>query len=299
MAACGFLLCPGLCSCAHTGNAMTAERRVIRAASRVLGLVEAAVWGPDQAASEPGGLRHPKHATRLEPISGQATRVLQRFFRRQGRAVLKAVKPALQKLREASDDAKEKTAGVIPDPLPIVMTFSMGFDYSKALGAALSAGYEGLGGELGAESELAADTVKEYLTDHSLTKLTGNFDATTIDRLRNALADAYEEGADFDGMVQSLRDVYADFSETRAGLIWQTEGNNAYNAGRKQLGLDIGADEKSWATDGPNPCIECIANSAQGWIPMEDAFLSGDDMPTAHPGCYCSLEIRFSSATAQ
>jgi hypothetical protein len=290
---------------------MTAERRVIRAAGRVLTLAEAAVWGPDQ----PGGLRHPKHATRLEPIRPRATRVLQRFFRRQGRAVLKAVKPAIRKLgvngvgkgvgkgveglREASDDSKEKTAGAIPDPLPISMTSAMGFDYSRALGAALSAGYEGLSSELGTESELSEDVVKTYLTDNSLTRLTGDFDATTIQRLRTALADAYESGGGFNEMVQALRDTYSDFSETRAGLISQTEVNDAYNRGRRQLGEDIGADQKSWATDGPNPCIECIANAAQGWIGFDELFLSGDDAPTAHPGCFCSLDLRFSAAVAQ
>jgi hypothetical protein len=278
---------------------MTAERRVIRAASRVLTLIEAGE-ASGEASGEPGGLRHPKHATRLEPIRAKATRVLQRFFRRQGRAVLKAVKPALRKLREASDDSKAKTAGLIPDQLPIAMTSGMGFDYSKALGASLNAGYSGLAEELGAESELAPDTVKAFLEDRSLTKLTGNFEQTTIDRLRTALADAYDKGADFDGMVQAIRDEYAGFGEVRAGMIAQTEMNAAYNAGRKQMGVDIGADEKSWSADGSTACLEiCVPNILQSWIPMEDEFDSGDDMPPGHVNCDCGLDIRFSRATAQ
>ena len=94
-------------------------------------------------------------------------------------------------------------------------------------------------------------------------------------------------------LVKAVQDEYAGFNDVRAGLIAQTELNSAYNAGRKQLGIDLGFNEKSWSTDGPAPCPECVGNALEGWVGMEEPFSSGDDAPTAHPGCYCSLDVRF------
>jgi hypothetical protein len=169
----------------------------------------------------------------------------------------------------------------------------MSLDYTKALTAALEGGYEVLAGELGSDSAMAEDVVQTYLADHSLTKLTGGLDETTVDRLRTALADAYQAGGDYDALVKAVQDEYAGFNDVRAGMIAQTELNSAYNAGRKQLGIDLGFNEKSWSTDGPAPCPECVGNALEGWVGMEELFSSGDDAPTAHPGCYCSLDVRY------
>ena len=188
-----------------------------------------------------GGLKHPKHANVLGPIRADATSALRKFFKRQGQLLLTQIKP---RLREA-DDPNEKAADIIPSNLPIAITGGTSVDYSKALSNALAAGYEGLAGELGSDAELDEDIVQSYLSDHSLTKLTGDFEQTTVDRLRNALADAYDKGADFEGLVDAIKEEYAGFSDVRAGMIAQTEMNAAYNAGRKQLGIDMGFNEKS------------------------------------------------------
>ena len=239
-----------------------------------------------------GGLKHAKHATKLAPIRTDAATALKKFFKRQGSLLLSQIKP---KLREADADPKKKAASIIPDNLPIAITGGTSVDYSKALENALSAGYEGLAGELGSDNELADDIVQKYLTDHSLTKLTGSFEDTTVERLRNALADAYQKGADFDGLVQAVKDEYAGFSDVRAGMIAQTEMNAAYNAGRKQLGLDMGFNEKSWDPDG-SACEEiCVPNVLDGWIDIDDEFESGDSEPPGHPNCDCSLNVRFNA----
>ena len=239
-----------------------------------------------------GGLKHPKHANVLGPIRSQAANVLKRFFKRQGQMLLTQIKP---RLREASADDKQKAAQIIPDGLPIAVTGGTSVDYSKALSNALAAGYEGLAGELGANADLDEDIVQTYLSDHSLTKLTGDFEETTVDRLRNALADAYDKGADFEGLVDAIKEEYAGFSDIRAGMIAQTEMNAAYNAGRKQLGLDLGFNEKAWDPDG-TACEEiCVPNVLDGWIDMDEEFESGDSEPPGHPNCDCSLNVRFNA----
>ena len=257
---------------------------------------QSAVWitdGTDDHAQFDESLKHPKHAEALQPIRARAAHALKRFFRAQKRALLKQIKPNLRSMREADDDAKDKAARIIPDQLPPSITRGIGFDYAGALRSALSAGYESI--DVDASPELAEDVVQTYLSDHSLTRLTGDFDATSVDRLRNALADAYQSGANYDGLVKAVQDEYAGFSSVRAGMIAQTEMNNAYNAGRKQLGLDMGFNEKSWNPDG-TACIEiCMPNVLQGWISIDEDFASGDDAPSAHPNCDCSLDVRFNT----
>ena len=257
---------------------------------------QSAVWitdGTDDHAQFEESLKHPKHAEALQPIRAKAAHALKRFFRAQKRALLKQIKQNLRSMREADDDAKDKAARIIPDQLPPSITRGIGFDYAGALRSALSAGYESI--DVDASPELAEDVVQTYLSDHSLTRLTGDFDATSVDRLRNALADAYQSGANYDGLVKAVQDEYAGFSSVRAGMIAQTEMNNAYNAGRKQLGLDMGFNEKSWNPDG-TACIEiCMPNVLQGWISIDEDFASGDDAPSAHPNCDCSLDVRFNT----
>lgn len=241
-----------------------------------------------------GGLKHIRHAQHLGPLRAKATDTLRSFFRRQKKLLLTQIRP---KLREADATDKQKAAGVIPDALPISLTGGASYDYSKALSAAIEAGYSTLADEVGANTELAEDVVQAYLKDHSLTKLTGDFEATTVERLRNALADAYAKGADYEGLVEAVQDEYGGFNDVRAGMIAQTEMNAAYNAGRKQLGLDMGFNEKAWDPDG-TACEEiCVPNVLDGWIPIDDEFGSGDDAAPGHPACDCSLNVRYNPHT--
>jgi len=50
--------------------------------------------------------------------------------------------------------------------------------------------------------------------------------------------------------------------------------------------------EKKWLVSQDEPDDECMDNADEDWIPYDDAFSSGDDMPLAHPNCKCSLAVR-------
>jgi hypothetical protein len=58
------------------------------------------------------------------------------------------------------------------------------------------------------------------------------------------------------------------------------------------MARSAGLNEKSWETESGNPCEVCLANVDDGWIDIDDTFSSGDDAPTAHPGCMCDLNYR-------
>lgn len=254
-------------------------------------------------------LHHPKHADRLKPLRAKATALFQRYFKRQRGMLLAAIRPRLKRLvaevREAEEDlgavweaegdtkSKLKAKQVLPDNLlPLYTSSSMAYEYGEILTSTISGAYEQLAGELAASASITEDTMATYLRENGLRKITGNLAQTTIDRLRNAIADAYEAGAKYDGLVAVIKAEYEGFSTVRAGMIAQTELNNAYNHGRKLLGLDLRMTEKSWSCDGPDPCDICLGNQSEGWIGMDETFSSGDDMPTAHPVCYCSLDLR-------
>ena len=283
-----------------TRAVQTESREIIAAANALADLIEA-------EARE--SLKHPKHAAVLAPIRARATKTMQRFFRRQCRSLLVHIDADLKRLAANNPNLKESDANteqqakravsaVLTDSLfPLDIASGMKIDYEKALKSAIAGGYEGLAEELGRDSTLAEDRLETYLRDNSLQKITGGLNDTTIERLRNVLADEYAAGGDYEDLKDAVKEDYRQFSDVRAGMIAQTEMNNAYNAGRKQLGLDLGFNEKSWNPDG-EACPICLANVAAGWIPINDDFPSGDGEPTAHPNCDCSLDVRLNNDAA-
>jgi hypothetical protein len=257
-------------------------------------------------------LKHPAHAAVLDPIRTTAKAVLARFFKRQRALFVKTLGPALKTLalretsqnwddlREASDESDAAKAAVqiaLPDgtALPNAVTAAMAVDFTTVLESALTGGYDSLASESQSTDSISADVTATFLRERSLETLASQLEPTTVSRIQTALADAYEAGEDYDGLVEAVRAEFDDMANARAGTIAQTAMNSAYNAGRKQLGVDLGFDEKSWSCDGPNPCEECLANQDEGWIGMDETFPDGSDMPVGHPGCYCSLDVRASA----
>jgi hypothetical protein len=135
------------------------------------------------------------------------------------------------------------------------------------------------------------DAVSRWLRDNSLTRLTGDFSNTSINRLRDAVADAWDAGGSYEQIVKAIQDTFADFSDTRAGMIAQTEINDAYNRGRIYTAVQAGFDQKAWDPDG-EACPICMENVDEGWIGIDDEFPSGDLAPTAHPNCDCSIDFQ-------
>lgn len=132
--------------------------------------------------------------------------------------------------------------------------------------------------------------IAEYLKDAGFSRLTGDIDQTTVNNLGKAIADAYESGLAFDGIVQAVKDSFADANDVRAHMIAQTELNDAYNQSLMHFGQQAGAKKKSWLVD-LAPCIVCIENAADGEIGLDEEFASGDDAPPAHVNCMCSIMV--------
>lgn len=162
--------------------------------------------------------------------------------------------------------------------------------FSGAVTAAIDSGSAAAADMLGTAAPGTESFIAEYLKDGGFSRLTGDLDRTTVDRLASAVADAYESGADFDGIVQAVKDSFSDATTRRAKMIAQTELNDAWNQSVVHFADQAGATQKEWEIN-PGACIVCVENAADGAIDFDAEFASGDDAPPAHPLCGCSILV--------
>jgi hypothetical protein len=105
-----------------------------------------------------------------------------------------------------------------------------------------------------------------------------------------------EEGIPSAAVNSQVKKYSSFLHENRAIRIARTELSNSYNFGQwdsikqaRDSGWLPGDPMKNWIAGGINPCETCQGNEADGEIPVEQPFSSGDDVPTAHPSCECSV----------
>lgn len=117
---------------------------------------------------------------------------------------------------------------------------------------------------------------------------------STRDLLRSDIVAAMNEGASPADLADIIEGNYA-MSASRASMIARTEMANADVAGSMIQFRTAGATGKEWLL-AENPCAICEANEAQGMIPIDSEFSSGDDAPPAHPNCECDVVPTFDNS---
>ncbi len=242
-----------------------------------------------EAAAPRQGLRHPNHARIIAPARAKVERVLRHYWHRQEVALLAEVKPKIV-AREASGGGQIYAGALLPTsiaPLRFPVLQVETEEYNDAIALAI----RGAAASIKAGTIVVDDAAARWLRDNSLTRLTGDFSDTSINRLRDAVADAWDAGGSFEQIVQAIQDTFTDFSDKRAGMVAQTEVNDAYNQGRIYTAVNAGFDEKAWDPDG-EACEICLGNVDAGWIGIDEDFPSGDFAPTAHPNCDCSIDFQ-------
>ena len=193
-----------------------------------------------------------------------------------------------------SPESKRFASLVLPTsvaPLRFAVTKGEADDYAAAITGAIEGAAKTLASELKSGVSLDDNVAVRFLRDNSLSKLTGNFAPESVDRLRGAIADAWQAGGGYDEVVKAVQDTFEQFSSVRAGMVARTEVNDAYNEGRDAIARAAGLDEKRWSADGTDACVECQDQIAEGWIPIDDDFPIGDD-PPGHVNCDCALDYR-------
>ena len=113
---------------------------------------------------------------------------------------------------------------------------------------------------------------------------------TMKEQLRRIMRLALREGEGPEGFASRLQQEWALLSKDRAELIARTEWNRAASHATWRGLLKAGVTKKVWFTAGDNRvCPICEQNSADGEIPVNAEFYSGDQFPPAHPGCRCNI----------
>jgi SPP1 gp7 family putative phage head morphogenesis protein len=113
-------------------------------------------------------------------------------------------------------------------------------------------------------------------------------DKTTLERLRDLIAQGIEERLGVDGLARLIRDDLKNMSLDRAKMIATTEMNNAISTATLEKLQELEIEYKQWVPV-DDPCEICQDNADEGAIPVEDSFSSGDDSPPAHPRCRCAV----------
>jgi hypothetical protein len=142
----------------------------------------------------------------------------------------------------------------------------------------------------------------EYASEHAaeLVSESGAADTSLVEStrqmIRSVIASGLEENIGRDAIATNIQNSTA-FSDYRADMIANTEIARANAAGKSAAYDAVAADGntmvKEWFVSGDEGvCPECEANDAQGEIPYDEEFDSGDDMEPAHPNCRCVVVAR-------
>lgn len=159
-------------------------------------------------------------------------------------------------------------------------------------------------------------------------RIAGNLATAELKKVASKVTAAIEEGRNFETLYRELEEIRGlddgraatyskyvawleeqDFTDAeirdkaereyqrllkdRRKVIAQTETSLAQGQGNNAIALAQDAKFKRWDTSGDSLVSDaCQANEAQGWIPIDEAFSSGDMFEPNHPRCRCSVVYR-------
>lgn len=218
-------------------------------------------------------------------------RALSRAFLRQRRAYLKAF-TGLRSLFEAPHD-EEWEALFSEAELRTVKDFEG--PLTEAMKKALLAGAQDAIADIGIaiDFDLKNPRAVAFIEEHG-TELIADLGKTSRNELRNVLRKAIDDGWSYGRTSRRIREKFTDWSRERAHTVAITETSYAYEAGNRQAAEEIAAKgvelEHSWSDAGDERvCDTCLANAADGWIPLGQSFSSGHHTPPAHPRDRCAI----------
>lgn len=108
----------------------------------------------------------------------------------------------------------------------------------------------------------------------------------TLNNFKKSLKEKGITGDKLDKMVAKREE---QLLQERAMTIAQYEMGTSMEQGNLENAKAQGATHKVWVTVTSGVCPDCAGNQAQGPIPIDDVFQSGDFTPCQHPRCLCAL----------
>ena len=119
------------------------------------------------------GLRAPEHARALEPIVRKVTRLMARYFRRQGRLMVSAVT-----MKESEADVVDEWMSSV-SPLALSIAANDAIRYEALIELAIIKAETQLSAQLDSMALIPETKMSQYLKSNSLSKLTGTLAETT------------------------------------------------------------------------------------------------------------------------
>lgn len=248
-----------------------------------------------------------RKARLMAPLEHDLERRLGRIFRRQGAGFLRrlgrirakaAPEPGVPRGTIVAEALRAEDWGPLFDAATLETIAVLEGTLTDFASKALLEGGRTAIAEFGVDAsfDLKNPRAVAYLEAHPALRVAG-INAATREEVGRIIAAGTEAGASYTSISRELRAAFEGFSARRAKLIAVTEMGDAYEAGNRgvadmltAVGLEV---EKQWLDVGDRRVDpECVSNAAQGWIPIEAAFASGHQQPTAHPGCRCTTEYR-------
>jgi uncharacterized protein with gpF-like domain len=143
-----------------------------------------------------------------------------------------------------------------------------------------------------------------YLEGHGAEQI-GGIDQTTRQAIRGILVGGVKQGWSYDKVAKAISQQFEEFGaptpykhlRTRSHLIAVHEMGNAYEEANLEAARQMQkaglAMEKYWANAGDDRVSDsCLANTAVGWIPIDQPFPSADVRPLRYEGCRCHTRYR-------
>jgi hypothetical protein len=222
------------------------------------------------------------------------TTTLAEYLRKEGKRIAKQIVKAMPAKKSALAHALLKTEISADDILNKTNLNGFATVVSEEISPEIEAAFNAAGlsslAQLGMTVQM--NLVNKEAVAHAearAAELVTNIPDSTRTMLRGTVMQALNDGWDQETLTDNIINSRA-FAPERAALIAGYELGNALGKGDlaawKSSGVVIG---KQWITaDDEIVSDECNANAAQGVIPIDEAFQSGDDAPLAHPYCRCS-----------
>lgn len=218
-------------------------------------------------------------------------------------AILQQAKAAVQIVNSLPDDLQPineaQLAQRLERELPSIATLIDKTELAHTLTLAFTHGVKSLYRRIGIRVK-AADPIDFQLTNpHYLAQLNSQasyllnrsqLDGTTVSRLASMIAAGKADAMTNQEVADQISSEFPDIADYRAQMITRTEVARAMNAGDLAGMVENGVPTKAWVAAGNNPCIICLNDESDGYIPVDSMFESGDEAPPAHPNCECYLD---------
>jgi len=144
------------------------------------------------------------------------------------------------------------------------------------------------------ESEISFDLenplAKAWLEKHGL-EHAESVSESIKDDMRERILNAFEEGKGAADIAETIGDFFDNESKWRALRIARSEVVAGYAEGTLEGYRQSGVVKtKRWLTAGDDRVDpECLLNEADGDIPLDKAFSTGNMVPPVHPNCRCVI----------